>query len=255
MGTGIGLAIGGPIGALLGGVAGHVFDRWRDEQLEALAAPAASPAGRADPLDERRVAFATAVIVLAAKLAKADGVVTREEVRKFKTLFDIGDSDAGDVGRIFDEAKRSPEGFEGVAWQVADLFAQDPAVLEQLLGQLFALAAADGTLHRAEIAWLARVAEIFGFDEDAFDAILARYRASRPNGPAAAPADDFAVLGLKRTASDAEIRSVWRRLVREHHPDRLIAQGRPEEMVKQANERLAVINAAYDSIAKERGLT
>ena len=72
--------------------------------------------------------------------------------------------------------------------------------------------------------------------------------------PTAAEPDPYAVLGLGRDASDAEVRAAWRRLVREHHPDRLIAQGVPEEMLKQANARLAAINAAYDRIAKERGL-
>jgi DnaJ like chaperone protein len=252
LGTAAGLAIGGPLGALLGAVAGHVYDQWRAEGRIL----AKAPPDLIDPLDTRRVAFATAVIVLGAKLAKADGVVSRDEVRAFKELFDVDDEDVGGVARIFDEAKRSPEGFEPYARQVATLFAEDPAVLEALLDDLFALAAADGALNQAEVAWLARLAAILGFTQRDFAAILARYGASlrRPT-PRAPEPDPYAVLGLTRSASDAEIRAAWRRLVREHHPDRLVAQGVPEEMLKQANARLAAINAAYDRIAKERGIS
>ena len=116
---------------------------------------------------------ASTVIVLAAKLAKADGAVSREEVRAFKRLFGIDAGEVDDIATIFNEARATPEGFEVYAWQIADLFAQDSAVLEQLLDQLFALAAADGDVDSAELEWLGQVAEIFGFDEDAFAAIVA----------------------------------------------------------------------------------
>lgn len=254
LGTAAGLALGGPLGALLGVVAGHVYDQWR---AEGRLLPSKAPPDLIDPLDTRRVAFATAVIVLGAKLAKADGAVSRDEVRAFKDLFDVDDEDVGSVAVIFDEAKRTPDGFEPYARQIAALFAEDPAILEALLDDLFALAAADGTLNPAEIAWLGQVAAILGFSQRDFVAILARYGASqRRAAPVAAPEPDaYAVLGLTRAATDAELRTAWKRLVREHHPDRLIAQGVPEEMLKQANARLAAINAAYDRVAKERGIS
>lgn len=254
LGVAAGLAVGGPLGALLGGVAGHVFDRWRKELL--LEGPAASgDEPILDPLETRRIAFATAVIVLAAKLAKADGAVSRTEIDTFKDVFDVRDEDVGGIARIFDEAKRTPEGFEPYARQIAVMFAYEPGILEELLDQLFMLAAADGALHPAEIAWLAQVARIFGFAGPAFESILARYGASRRAPTAPAEADAYTLLGLQRSASNTEIKAVWRKLVREHHPDRLVAQGVPEEMVKRANGRLAAINAAYDRIARERGLT
>ena len=127
LGTAAGLAVGGPLGALLGGVAGHVYDRWRREPKAAVEAEPV------DQLDTRRIAYATAVIVLGAKLAKADGAVSRDEVRAFKELFDVDDEDVGGIARIFDEAKRTPEGFEPYARQVAAMFGGDPEVLEELL--------------------------------------------------------------------------------------------------------------------------
>lgn len=249
LGTAAGLAVGGPLGALLGGVAGHVYDRWRREPK------AVAEAEPVDQLDTRRIAYATAVIVLGAKLAKADGAVSRDEVRAFKELFDVDDEDVGGIARIFDEAKRTPEGFEPYARQVAAMFGGDPEVLEELLDDLFALAAADGGLHPAEIAWLSRVASIFGFGPHEFAAILARYGAAhRAPMPSVGQPDDYAVLGLDRSASDDAIRAARRRLIQEHHPDRLIARGVPPEMIRTATEKLAAINAAYDRIAKERGL-
>jgi DnaJ like chaperone protein len=207
-----------------------------------------------DP-EARRTAFATAVIVLAAKLAKADGAVSREEVRAFKRLFGIDAGEVDDIAAIFDEAKATPEGFEDYAWQVADLFARDRAVLEQLLDQLFALAAADGDIDPPELEWLGEMAEILGFDDSAFAAVVARFSASQPRPAEQAQPDAYAVLGLMVAADDSDVRERYRMLVREHHPDRLIAQGVPEEMVQWATARLAAINAAYDRIAKERGMS
>lgn len=274
LGVGAGLALGGPIGAILGGVAGHIYDQWRKENRGTKALPPHEDvaADFQDPLETKRVAFATAVIVLAAKLAKADGVVSKVEIQAFKSQFGLGDTDVGDVAAIFNEAKRDARGFEPFAQQVADLFAYEPAVLEELLDGLFAVAAADGELHQAELVFLARVAAIFGFGQLQFDAIAARYIASRSysRGPrgrsgdgghrqrtAAQPQrpDPHLVLGLDRRADEATVKKRYRELVREHHPDRLMAKGVPEEFVRQANDKLAAINAAYDEIARQRGFS
>ncbi len=247
------LLVAGPLGALLGGVAGHVLERWLREWLARDSTPIDGPA--AVPAETRRVAVATATIVLAAKLAKADGAVSRLEVDTFKDVFDVRDEDVGGIAPIFDEAKRTPEGFELHARQLATIFAYEPGILEELLDQLFVLAAADGELDVAEIAWLARVAAIFGLDGPPFEAILARYGTSQtqPQGRSD-DASAYRVLGLDGSASDAEVKAAWRRLVRQNHPDRLAAEGGSDEQVRQANGRLATINAAYDRIARERGL-
>lgn len=254
-GTAAGFALGGVIGALLGGVAGHAFDQWRAEtQARRRVEEGLRPGGIGlDPLEMRRVAFATAVIVLAAKLAKVDGVVRADEIRAFKRIFKIGDEDVGDVAAIYNEAKRDPAGFEPFAQQIATMFRGDPAVLEELLIGLFEVARADGALDQRELRFLAAVAAIFGFDRSGFDAIRARFEAAsrRPAEPAI---DPYAVLGLTRAASDEEVRAAWKRLVKEHHPDRLTASGMPPEFVEKATRTLAGINAAYDRIAQERGL-
>jgi DnaJ like chaperone protein len=255
VGGAAGFALGGPIGALIGAIAGHAFDHYRaEEERRRLRRPANDepPLFFEDPAETRRIAFATAVIVLGAKLAKADGQVTRGEIAAFKRIFRIDDAEVGDVARIFNEAKTSAHGFEAYARQIAALFGRDPVLLGELLIGLFELARADGEITPAEMDFLRRVAALFGFDIRAFEQLRAQFSATA-QAPASA-GDDYAVLGLARSASDAEIRRTYRRLVREHHPDRLVAKGMPEEMVEQANKVLAAINAAYDRIAKERRL-
>ncbi len=249
-GASAGFAFGGPLGAILGGIAGHVFDQWRDEK-RGFSRSAGGP--RFDPLEARRLAFATALIVLAAKLAKADGVVTRDEIRAFREVFHLRGADARAVAHIYNEARKSALGFEPYARQIADIFAYQPAILEQLLDGLFAIATADGVLHDAEERFLAEVSSIFGFSPGHFATIRARWRAAA-SGAGPGERDPYAVLGVARGADTAEIKRTYHRLVREHHPDRLVAQGLPEEFVRQANDRLAVINAAFDRIASERGI-
>jgi DnaJ like chaperone protein len=265
-----GLAVGGPIGAIIGAVAGHAFDLWRAQEQRQRKerrrheGPSRNGGGSArrqsagghrvftDPTETRRIAFATAIIVLAAKLAKADGVVTQEEIRAFKRTFRVDDRDVGDVGRIYNQARNTAQGFEPYARQVAALFGNDPILLEELLVGLFEVARADGELNPAEVDFLRRVAAIFGFSIAAFEQIRARFAATVRNLQTADDAYD--VLGIQRSVKDDEIKQVYRKLVREHHPDRLVSKGLPPELVEQANRRLATINAAYDQISKERGL-
>ena len=240
-----GFAIGGPLGGLMGAAAGHAVDRMR--RYDAGAA-------RVDSTTNRQMAFTIAVIVLSAKMAKADGVVTRNEVEAFKQAFRIPPDEMTSVGRIFDHARQDAMGYEPYAQQVAQMFAGEPAVLDELLGGLFHIANADGGVGEAEMNYLRRVASIFDFDESRFD----RVRAASVGGGRAAAAskvDPYAILGLPRKTSDATLKSSYRKLIRQYHPDTLIAQGLPQEFIDLANEKMAAINGAYDQIRKERGLS
>lgn len=235
LGGAAGLALGGPLGALIGVAAGHAADAIYDRH-----------SGRASDAT-KQIAFTTAVIVLGAKMAKADGVVTRDEVDAFKQVFRIPPEDVKAVGRLFDQAKKDARGYEPYARQMARLFRDDPAVLEQLLDALFHIAKADDQYHPAEQAFLEHVAELFGFDKTTFRRIQAKHTIAPANDP-------YAILGVQPDASDEEVKRAYRKLVREHHPDTLVAQGLPKEFIDQANEELAKINIAYDTIEKERGL-
>jgi DnaJ like chaperone protein len=206
----------------------------------------ATGAGAAD-IGANLAAFAIALIALCAKMAKADGRVTRTEINVFKRLFRVPEAEAAQVGRIFDEARRETTGFEPYAQQIAQLFAHNPEVREELLGALFRIATADGHMHEKEHSFLRRVAEIFGFDELAFERILASHMGPSDNDP-------YEILGLSRDAPHHEIKAAYRALIRENHPDRLVAQGMPEEMVVVANDKMAAINDAYDRVARLRGI-
>jgi len=192
----------------------------------------------------REAAFAIAMIALSAKMAKADGVVTRSEIDAFCRVFAIPPGEERNVGRVYNLAKQDVAGFDAYAREVARLLADDPAMLEAVLDGLFDIARADGAVHERELAYLAEVARIFGFDQTAFARVRARHVIDG--------ADPYLVLEADRNWDHERLRRQYRRLVQENHPDRLIARGVPEEFVRIANERLAAINAAWDKIEQRR---
>jgi DnaJ like chaperone protein len=191
---------------------------------------------------EKSVGFTIGMIALGAKMARADGVVTRDEVAAFKQVFQVPDKDAPAVERVFNLAKEDVAGFDSYARQVAKLFSKKAAILENVLDGLFHIAKADGALHEDETEYLRQVAEIFGFDAADFSRISARHVRYDD--------DPYEVLGLERTASVTDIRARYRKLVRDLHPDKQIAAGVPAEMVRLATERMAKINSAYNQLTK-----
>ncbi len=195
---------------------------------------------------EKSVAFTIGMIALGAKMARSDGVVTGEEVAAFKQVFQVPEKDVAAVERVFNLAKQDVAGFESYAEQVAKLFSKKAEILENVLDGLFHIAKADNVVHEQEIAYLQRVAEIFGFSETDFDRVKSKH---------VREADDpYLVLGVPRNASAAAIKEHYRKLVRQLHPDKQIAAGVPEEMVRFATDRLARINEAYDILTKGRAL-
>ena len=185
--------------------------------------------------------FTIAVVALGAKMAKADGRVTRDEVIAFREIFHIDDEDLPAVGRFFDLARKDVAGFEIYAKQVSRMFERDGDVLETLLDALFQIARADGELHDAEIEFLHIVSSTFGFDDIRFDAVCRRHAIDRDDSP-------YAILGIRETASPGEIKAAWKDLARRYHPDKLRARGVPDEAARLAERRMAEINAAYDDL-------
>jgi DnaJ like chaperone protein len=196
---------------------------------------------------ERTVAFAIAAIALSAKMAKADGRVTRDEVRAFREVFAIAPEDEANAARVYNLAREDVAGFDVYARRIARMFSDGHQTLLDLMEGLFHIAAADGRYDDAEDAFLAEVARIFGLSEPEFRGIRARYV------PDAHP-DPYDVLGVERGAHLDEIRAAWRRLVREHHPDRLVARGVPPEAIRLAQSRMAAINRAWEEIAREHAM-
>ena len=225
-GAAAGLFVGGPVGALVGAVAGHFFlDRDSDPG----------------------VTFTIAVVALAGKMARADGVVTETEFEVFQQVFGVPPEEQANVQRIFNLARQDVAGFEYYAGQIAHLFVGNPAMLEDVLDGLFEIAKADGVLHPEEARFLERVAEIFGFAPNEFRRIRASHFAPELTDP-------YVILGLSYSADEEELKQTYRRLVRENHPDSLMARGVPQEFIKLATDKLAAINNAYEKIRAERGL-
>ncbi len=195
---------------------------------------------------ERSIAFTIAVIALSAKMAKADGLVTRDEVTAFREVFTIPAGEERSAARVFNLARTDVAGFEEYARRIKSMFDGDKGTLCDLMEGLFYIAMADGQYHPNEEAFLERVAEIFGLNERQFRALRSRFV------PDAEP-DPYAVLGLPPDASLEEAREAWRRLVRETHPDRMMARGLPEEAVKLAEKRLVAINRAWEEISGAGG--
>ncbi|MBP7001734.1 molecular chaperone DjiA [Amaricoccus sp.] len=197
---------------------------------------------RRDVRPEKSVAFTIAIVCLGAKMAKADGQVNVAEVRAFRQVFQIAPEDEAAAARVFNLARQDVAGFDAYAGRIARMFRRQPRMLEDILEGLFYVAVADGGYHDEERAFLARVAEIFGISEAVFACVEARRTGD-------ASRDPWQVLGIPRDADLAEARARWRRLVRENHPDRLVARGLPRESVTLANARLAAINAAWEELS------
>ena len=203
--------------------------------------------GVSDNPEKRQVVFTIAMISLSAKMAKADGVVTSDEIEAFKEIFEIPPEEQANVSRMFNLAKQDVAGFDAYARQILQIYENDCDILEDILDGLFHIAEADGIIHENELLFIEEVARIFAFEDEAYEAIKARHVKGGQNDP-------YDVLGVERSWSNFEIRKTYRKLVAENHPDRLIARGVPEEFVRIANDKMAAINAAYDELRKERGL-
>jgi DnaJ like chaperone protein len=192
---------------------------------------------------EQSVGFTIAVIALGAKMAKADGLVTRDEVTAFREVFSIPPEEEGNAARIFNMARTDVAGFEDYAHRIKAMFGTRKEALCDLMEGLFFIALADGEYHPKEDDFLDRVAPIFEMDEREFRAMKAQFVTD-------AIPDPYDVLGVAPDAPLNDIRAAYRALVRETHPDRMAARGVPLEAVKLAEGRLIMINNAWDEIQK-----
>ena len=216
------------------------------EAVSALAtgAPLSAVLERLNRAPEHSVAFTIAVIALGAKMAKADGRVTHDEIAAFRDIFHIPPRDEKAAARIYNTARTDIAGFELYARQVARMFHARPQALRDLLEGLVYIAMADGEYHPAEAAFLEEVARIFAVPEEEFCRIRARHMPGEH--------DPYAILGVRPDDSDAEIRRRWRALVRDLHPDLMLSNGVPREARRLAEQRLATVNAAYEQVRRER---
>jgi DnaJ like chaperone protein len=258
-----GFAMGGPFGAVMGAALGHAADSGAMPPLRNLGfgpggllrggllnAAKFHPARLAAMLAPREQLFAMSVVALSAKLAKCDGPVTRQEIDAFKRHFRVPPENAREIGRLFDQARDSPDDFEPYARQLGESFADNRGVLEDVLAGLFGIARADGEPNQKELDFLARTARGFGLQSAAWE----RARGGTSRAQSSSEPDPYATLGVARSAPDDAVRAAWKQLMRDNHPDGLAAKGVPPEFVARATAKVATINAAWDRIKRERGL-
>lgn len=200
-----------------------------------------------DPVTRKQVAFSVAIIGLSAKMAKADGIVTPDEVNAFQELFKVPEHEAHHVAKLYNLAKEDVAGFEYYAAQVKRLFPNDNDILIDVIDGLFHIAKADGIVHELELEFVAVVAEIFGIEEHEFSRAKLRHVASEKGDP-------YIIMGAARDWTDEQLKTQHRKMIIENHPDKMIARGVPQEFLKIANDRLAKINIAWAAIVLERGL-
>ncbi|WP_116130903.1 molecular chaperone DjiA [Tropicimonas sp. IMCC34043] len=191
---------------------------------------------------ERTVAFAIAVIALGAKIAKADGQVTRDEVRAFREVFVIPPEEEANAARVFNLARQDIAGYADYARRIAALFDSGDPALRDLMEGLFHIATADGDYHANEDKILAEVAAIFGLSDREFRSLRARFVPDCAHDP-------YEVLGVSPEMPLGDIRRAWHRAVRDSHPDVMIARGVPQEAVHMAEQRLIAINRAWEEIS------
>ena len=225
VGGSLGYAVGGPIGALIGVISGHALDKVIETH------------------SDKSVTLTIALVALGAKMAKADGVVSRQEINAFKRVFIIDDGDLKNVAKVFDLAKQDTAGYDIYARQVYDLFVDSPVVLENLLWCLSHIARADGAVHAEELKFLQNISRIFKFTLSDFE----RITGLKADGRHASP---YEILGVSPDADMETIQNRYKSLALDNHPDRLIAQGIPKEMIKGIEDKMAEINNAMNEIKR-----
>ncbi len=226
----IGFSLGGPFGMLLGSLVGGKISRAR------------SQSGLGSYANPQQV-FALSLIVLSAKLSKADGQVSREELIAVKDKLKIPENELDQVGKIFNKAKEESTGYEPYATQIAQVYRGNLHVLEEVINILFYIAEADGNISKSELNMIENIARIFGLNEKQFNSIKESRKSSEKLNP-------YIVLESSPDDNIENIRKKYIKLSKEHHPDLLISKGVPEEVIEESKKKMRAINSAWDQIQK-----
>ena len=239
IGGAAGMALGGPIGAILGIAAGHGVDKVRKFD--------ADESNKNFSNDQKEQIFATSVIAISAKLAKADGKISKSEILAFKKIFEFPAEDEKAISNIFNSAKENIDDYKDIAEQVYKVFKSDRGLLFELLNSLFSIAYADGELHPKEKDMLFEIAKVFQISSNEFESLNNIFEAklSKDN---TSKNRNYKILGLSENASLAEVSNQYRKLIKEYHPDKLQGMGLPKEFIELANQKLSAINKAYTEI-------
>jgi len=226
----IGLSLGGPFGMLLGSLLGGKISRARSgARMRSFAQP--------------QQVFALSLIVLSAKLSKADGQVSREELIAVKDKLKIPESELDQVGKIFNKAKEESKGYEPYAQQIAQIYRGNLNVLEEVINMLFYIAEADGNVSTSELEMIENISGIFGLSNVQFESIKESRKLSEKSNP-------YIILESNPKDDIQSIRKKYIKLSKEHHPDLLISKGVPKEVIEESKKKMRAINSAWDQVQK-----
>ena len=228
----VGFSLGGPFGMLLGSLIGGRISRARSGNLSGFGTFA-----------QKQQIFALSLIVLSAKLSKADGQVSREELVAVKEKLKIPENEIDQVGKIFNKAKEESTGYEPYARQITQIYGNNPNVLEEVINILFYIAEADGNVSESELRMIEHISQIFGLNTSQFNSIKESRKTSDKLNP-------YIVLESKPDEDIQAIRKKYLRLSKEHHPDLLISKGVPTEIIEESKKKMRAINLAWDQIQK-----
>jgi len=226
----IGFSFAGPIGALIGSIIGGKIS-------------SAKRAGFQQSFAQSQQIFAVSLVILTAKLAKADGHVSKEELIAIKQKLKVPDNEIDQVGKIFNKAKEDSLGYEPYAKQIAQIYQNKPAVLDEVINILFYIAEADGKVSNSELDMIKNIAQIFNLTDIQFEGIKESRKGSDKLNP-------YIVLGCTSNDDFATIRKKYLQLSKEHHPDALISKGVPKEVIEESKKKMRAINSAFDKIEK-----
>ena len=226
----VGLSLGGPFGMLLGSLIGGKISRARSTV-------------RTGSFAQPQQVFALSLIVLSAKLSKADGQVSREELVAVKDKLRIPENEIDQVGKIFNKAKEESTGFEPYAEQIAKIYQGNLNVLEEVINILFYIAEADGNVSKSELEMIQKIAKIFGLNQIQFNSIKETRKSSDKLNP-------YIVLESKPEDDLKIIRQRYLKLTKEHHPDILMSKGVPEEVIAESKKTMRAINSAWAQVQK-----
>ncbi len=226
----IGFSLGGPFGMLLGSLLGGKISRSR------------SAAGFS-AINQGQRMFALSLIVLSAKISKADGQVSKEELIAVKDKLKIPENEIDQVGKIFNKAKEESTGYEPYAQQIAQFYKGNINVLEEVINILFYIAESDGEVSKSEIEMIENIAKIFGLSEKQYLSIKESRKGTDKLNP-------YVVLESKPDDDLSEIRKKYLLLSKQHHPDLLLSKGVPQEVIEESKNKMRAINSAWDQIQK-----
>jgi DnaJ like chaperone protein len=249
LGGTLGYMFGGPLGALLGAALGRNFDRG----LRITDERSTYGVGQQERV---QAAFFTASFSTMGHVAKADGKVTPAEISSAEAIMARMQLDARQrraAIKLFNEGKKDDFPLHAVLMQFRRECHGRRNLVQMFIEIQIAVAMADGRLHAAERKIIFTIGHELGFDHAAVEHLF-RFTGSSEQAPRRGHSLEAAyeILGVGKGATDAEIKKAYRRLMSQHHPDKLIARGLPDEMVKIATEKTQKIKAAYEEIMDSR---